>query len=259
MGDFGQDAREAWNAGAEGYMQFVESGADYYRHLVHGPGLLAACGEVRGARALDLGCGQGYFSRLLARAGAAVTAIDLSDRLIARAIELEAAEPLGITYRVMDAARVGTDLGPERFDRITACMSLQDVSDVAATLAGASRVLADGGRMVFSVPHPCTDPPLREWKRDDQGRKLALCLDRYFDTGPATCHWNMARLTYHWRTPFHRYTLTQWSGLIREAGFLIHGLSEPRPDRQLLAAHPELDDCARMPYFLVFDLVRGGG
>src|SRR3954447_8407963 len=101
------DAREAWNAGADAYIDFVESGADYYRHLVHGPGLLAACGDVRGslALALDAGCGQGYFTRPLARAGAGgVTGVDLSDRLLAGGAELEAAEPLGVTYRQMDAA-----------------------------------------------------------------------------------------------------------------------------------------------------------
>lgn len=248
------DAREAWNAGADAYIQFVESGADYYRLLVHGPGLLAACGEVRGNNALDLGCGQGYFSRVLARAGATVTGVELSDRLVARAVELEEKEPLGITYFRMDAAEIGARFEEASFDLVTACMSLQDMAHPAAVLAGMHRVLRLDGRAVFSVPHPCTDPPVREWKRDEQGNKLALCLDRYFESGPAVCDWNMPRLKYPWSTPFRRFTLAEWSDLIRNAGFVIRSLREPRPDAGLVATHPKLDDCFRMPYFLVFEL-----
>src|SRR5262249_24522581 len=123
------DAREAWNAGAEAFIQFVDSGADYYRHLVHGPALLAACDDLRGERALALGCGHGHFSRLLARAGAAVTGIDISDNLLARAVEAEAAEPLGISYLLMDAADVARHFEPDTFDLVTGCMSLQDMAD----------------------------------------------------------------------------------------------------------------------------------
>jgi SAM-dependent methyltransferase len=257
MGPFDLDARAAWNAGAAAYTRFVESGADYYRHLVHGPALLEACGDVRGVRALDVGCGQGYFSRLFARAGATVTGIDIADALVARAAELEAAGPLGVTYLRMDAAAVAGHFGPGTFDLVTGCMSVQDTADPAAVLAGAYQVLGPGGRLVFSVPHPATDTPVREWKRDDRGVKLGLFLDRYFDTGPAVCDWNMARLAYPWSTPYHRFTLTEWGGLIRDAGFVIRSLREPRPAPDLVAARPELDDCSRMPFFLIFEAVKG--
>lgn len=248
------DARVAWNEGAAAYSQFVESGADYYRLLVHGPALLAACSNVRGCRVLDVGCGQGYFSRLLARAGASVTAFDLSDKLIARALELEKHDALGIRYEQLDAATIGEHFAPGSFDLVTGCMSLQDMGDPGLVLQGVSTVLQQNGRAVFSVPHPCTDPPVRIWQRDGDGRKLALCLDRYFDSGPAICHWNMPRLKSFWSTPFHRLTLTEWSRLISRAGFLIRSIAEPRPEDELFAAHPQLEDCARMPYFLIFAL-----
>ena len=80
------DPRDSWNAGADAYVHFVDSGADYYRHLVHGPALLQACGDVRGLRVLDVGCGHGYFCRQLAAGGAVVTGVDLSDELIAAAV-----------------------------------------------------------------------------------------------------------------------------------------------------------------------------
>jgi 2-polyprenyl-3-methyl-5-hydroxy-6-metoxy-1,4-benzoquinol methylase len=250
------EARESWNSGARAYGAFIETGADYYRLEVHGPELLAACGEVRERDALDLGCGEGYFSRELARRGARVTGIDLSDRLIELAREREEREPLGVRYLHLSAGEILRQCHTNSFDLVTACMSLQDMADVGAALRGAFAVLRDGGRMAFSVPHPSSDTPVREWQRDLQGRKLFLKIDRYFETGPAICNWNMPRLTEHWDTPYWRYTLGEWSALVAAAGFLIRQLHEPRPTEEQVRRLPQLEDCARMPFFLVFELLK---
>lgn len=45
--------------------------------------------------------------------------------------------------------------------------------------------------------------------------------------------------------------------MTRDAGFAILRLRESRPDAELVAARPELEDCARMPYFLIFEIGRG--
>jgi 2-polyprenyl-3-methyl-5-hydroxy-6-metoxy-1,4-benzoquinol methylase len=250
-----REAQAAWNSGAEAYSDFIESGMDTYRLEVHGPALLAACGPVAGCRVLDLGCGQGYFSRELARQGARVTGVDLSEALIALARKHEEREPCGIEYRAMSASAV-REPWPERpFDRVTACMSLQDMANVEAVFESVAAVLRPGGRFLFSIPHPGTDTPFRQWERDWKGRKGALKIDRYFDTGPAVCHWTMARLQYSWDTPWQRRTLAEWSARIADAGFLIRCLHEPRPTEEQVRLRPDLEDAYRVPYFLVFDVV----
>ena len=143
-----------------------------------------------------------------------------------------------------------------RFDLVTACMALQDVADVAACLRNVFAVLRDEGRMVFSVPHPGTDTPFRQWEIDEAGEKGALKIDGYFESGPAVCHWTMKRLRYHWDTPYWRYTLSEWSGLFAEAGFLIRRLHESRPSEEQVRRRPQLHDCYKLPYFLIFDLVK---
>lgn len=112
--------------------------------------------------------------------------------------------------------------------------------------------------MVFSIPHPGTDTLARAWERDPAGRKVALKIDRYFDSGPTVCNWNMPRLQYRWDTPYWRFTLEQWSEMIANAGFLVRRMHEPRPTVEQVKQRPELEDCSRLPYFLVFDLFKPG-
>jgi 2-polyprenyl-3-methyl-5-hydroxy-6-metoxy-1,4-benzoquinol methylase len=249
-------ARDAWDAGADAWLHFVQSGADYYRTYVHGPALLDACTVQRGEDVLDLGCGEGFFTRALAQRGGRVVGLELSSKMLANAHVEEARQPLGIRYQNGSATELEAQFAPGTFDLVASCMAIQDMSDPAACIAGCAHVLRPDGRLVFSVPHPCTDTPFREWERDAARRKIALKVDRYFETGPTECPWNMPRLTYHWTTPCWRRTLEEWAAMIVTAGFLIEGILEPRPSAEQVAMRPELEDCARLPYFLVFRGIR---
>lgn len=251
----GEDARRSWDESADAWNEFVEDGLDVHRSYVHGPALLEACLPVRGARVLDLGCGQGWFSRQLAGAGASVTALDWSPRLIEHARAHEAKAPLGIEYRVLDAAELGASFAPGSFELVTACMAVADMPDPIPVLAAAARVLTPAGRIVFSVPNPVTDSPHRAWRYDEAGRKVALEIDRYFDAPSQVLQWTMARLREHFATVQYRYTLEDWSCAFEEAGLVIRRLREPRPSAETLAALPQLSGAARVPYFLIFELV----
>ncbi len=246
------DARAAWNDAAEPWDDFVESGADFYRAEVHGRALLAVCGDVGGRRVLDLGCGQGWFTRQLAGAGAEVVGLDIADQAVAKAAERAGT---GQGFVVADAGRAGDLFRPGTFDLVTSCMALQDMPDPAGALAGAAGLAP---RVVFSIAHPGTDTPSREWVRDDHGRKLALRIDRYFDAGHDDLRWEMPRLLRPFTTPRWQLPLQDWSGMVAAAGLVIARLHEPRPTEAQVAARPELDDARRLPYFLIFDCaVRG--
>jgi uncharacterized protein (DUF1330 family)/ubiquinone/menaquinone biosynthesis C-methylase UbiE len=249
------DARAAWNEGAEAFEDFVESGKDYFRHAFHGPALLDACTPVDGLDVLDLGCGQGYFCRQLARRGARVTGVDLSEELIGYALAHEGEEPLGVQYHVMSASEIAPHW-QDAYDLVTGCMSIHDMADVTGVLQGASYVLRPGGRMVSSIPHPCTNTPYRQWERDEAGRTVALKIGRYFESGPMVSHWTMGRLAYHWHTPCWHYTLAEWSTLIAQAGFVIQRLYEPRPTEEQGARYPALAGARLVPAVLIFGLVK---
>ncbi len=108
--------------------------------------------RLPGARLLDVGCGGGLLAEALARAGAAVTAIDLASGMIEVARSHAAAGGLSIDYRVTSAEAVASDQ-PGAFDVITCMELLEHVPDPAAMLATLAELLRPGGQVFISTIH----------------------------------------------------------------------------------------------------------
>ncbi len=76
-----------------------------WRTYLEQPSALALLGDLNGLSVLDLGCGEGHYTRLLKQLGASqVLGVDLSSDMIELARQQERSHPLGIDYRVCDAA-----------------------------------------------------------------------------------------------------------------------------------------------------------
>lgn len=87
--------------------------------------------RVRGKSVLDLACGTGFYTRHIARLGAAqVCGVDVSAEMVAAARAIEERSPLGVRYAVHDVAELPP---PERlYDLATAVYLLNYADDVAA-------------------------------------------------------------------------------------------------------------------------------
>jgi 2-polyprenyl-3-methyl-5-hydroxy-6-metoxy-1,4-benzoquinol methylase len=116
--------------------------------------VLDLCEPVAGRRILDLGCGEGYCSRILRRRGAQVLGVDISKEMIERACEAEKSEGLGVAYAVHDAAQMR--LSEKEFDLVVAVFLLNylDVDQMRKTMRNVYSTLRPGGHFIFAVPHP---------------------------------------------------------------------------------------------------------
>ena len=99
---------------------------------------------------LDVGCGGGILAEAMARRGASVTGIDLSDKAL-RVAELHLLESrLGITYRKAMAEELAAEQ-PGAFDVVTCMELLEHVPEPAVMVAACARLVRPGGQVFFST------------------------------------------------------------------------------------------------------------
>src|SRR5690606_17895209 len=96
---------------------------------------------ARGKRVLDAACGEGYGSALLARHGAEVVGVDVSEEAIAHARARYGDHP-GLRFVHADCTRLDDFDGPG-FDLVVSFETLEHLHDQDRMLEGFARLLED--------------------------------------------------------------------------------------------------------------------
>ena len=107
---------------------------------------IAGHAALEGASVLDVGCGGGILTEAMARRGARVTGIDLSDKAL-RVAELHLKESqLDVRYQKAQVEQLTGD-----FDVVTCMELLEHVPEPAGMVAACARLVRPGGRVFFST------------------------------------------------------------------------------------------------------------
>lgn len=226
---------EDYDRMGEAYAEHAE--ASPYNALYDRPAILALGGDVRGQRVLDVGCAAGALSAALVQRGADVLGIDASRTMIQLA-----ERRLGgrARFRVADIARPLDFLPTGSIDLVAASLVMHYLRDWDPTLGEFRRVLAPGGRVVFSTHHPAED--WRWFERPD-----------YFATEEIVDRFPLGDSSTEVR--FYRRPLSAMFAAVRRTGFQVDELVEPMPLPECAERHPNAHaSLTTTPRFLYFRL-----
>jgi 2-polyprenyl-6-hydroxyphenyl methylase / 3-demethylubiquinone-9 3-methyltransferase len=111
---------------------------------------IARHARLEGAAVLDVGCGGGILAEAMARRGAKVTGIDLSEKAL-RVAQLHLHESqLQIHYEMTSADELAAAQAG-KFDVVTCMELLEHVPEPAAMVAACARLVRPGGQVFFST------------------------------------------------------------------------------------------------------------
>lgn len=245
-----------WNNNAAVWTTLVRAGYDVYRDYLNTPAFFKILPSVSNKYGIDIGCGEGYNTRLLADRGAILVAIDIAPVFIENARKQENEFPLGINYSVASATQM--PFQNDSFDFATSFMCLMDLPEPEKALREAYRILKPGGFFQVSIEHPCFKPPYLKKLRNEKGATYAVEVGKYFSSNDGEIEqWifgnapeSVKQKTPKFQVPrFHR-TLSFWMNAIIQAGFCIEQVNEPFPSEEQIKEKPSLQSASIVSYFL---------
>jgi SAM-dependent methyltransferase len=238
-------SRDLWEQHAEWWIDGFTDGADpEYTEQI----LPMAASELAGASTiLDIGCGDGQISRMLAARGATVVGIDPTWNQIRVAHERDG----GASY--LRAAADGLPFADASFDAAVACLVFEHIDAVDAAIAEVARVVRPGGRFSFFLNHPLLQTPGSGWIDDH----IIDPPEQYWRIGPYLVEAeSIEQVELGVYIRFIHRPLSRYLNTLAEHGLVLERMFEPAPPPGFLARAPEYPDAATVPRLLCLRLRR---
>jgi SAM-dependent methyltransferase len=228
-----------WNQSAEAWIADQGERGDFSRAFVLDKAMLERV-EGRGFNAaLDVGCGEGRFCRMLRDRGIAVTGIDPTQALLRRARELD---PAG-DYR--EGRAEALDFAVASFDLVVSYLTLIDIPDICKAIPEMVRVLKPGGTLLIANLNSfMTASGETRWVRSQDGAYLHFPLDTYLEERCDVVSWRSITID-NWHRP-----LSVYMKLLLAQNLRLTFYDEPAPH----SGDPEtVDRYRRVPWHMVME------
>lgn len=225
----------SWGGVSDWYDELLKTDGDSYQAQVILPNLLRLLDLKAGIRVLDLACGQGFFSKAFAEAGARVIGADISPELIEKAKKNAPKAEFAVS------SADSLDFPDKSFDIITINLAIQNIENVKGVFSESFRLLRPTGRLFIVMNHPAFRIPKKSsWNFDENAKKQYRRIDSYLSESKEKIDMNPGGAdnidgggtnTKKFTVSFHR-PLQFYFKLLNNAGFSITRLEEWISDKK---------------------------
>jgi SAM-dependent methyltransferase len=228
-----------WKSSAASWINRIGDDGDFSRqHVLDGP-MIARVASLRPQNAVDVGCGEGRFCRMISDLGVATVGIDPVEAMIEQA---KRRHPDG-EYRIGYAESL--PFGDSTFDLAVSYLSLIDIDFLDEAAKEMARVLKPEGRLLIANLSSFSTSSAIFGKRicNETGEQLRP-LGSYLTEEKAWFEWDGLRIQ-NWHRPLSTY-MRAFLG----AGLTLRSFDEPTPSGGPLE---RVKSYERMPYLMTME------
>jgi ubiquinone/menaquinone biosynthesis C-methylase UbiE len=215
--------KTSWESVSGWYGEYMgKQGGDYQRDIVF-PGAMHLLAPKKDGHYLDLACGQGAFTKMLASKSSQVDGLDASKSLIDLA---KKNATKNMRFLVGDATDFAHQFSTTKFDGIVCNLAIQNIDPLGPVFADATRILKSGGVLVLTMNHPAFRQPRQSgWGWDEERKLQYRRVDKYLGEYemPIIAHPGSAP---HVKTYSYHRPLASYMTELAKHGFMIDALEE---------------------------------
>jgi SAM-dependent methyltransferase len=232
-----------WQASANAWIADMGEQGDFGRRHVLDPVMLLRALARAPKTALDVGCGEGRFCRMLKHHGIKVTGVDPTHELI------EAARARDTDSVYLDGPAERLPFSNHTFDLVVSYLSLIDIPGIEEAIPEMARVLVPGGALLIANLNgfntACVDTG---WIKNSAGRRLYYPIDNYLEERSMWVAYRGIRIRNHHRP------MSTYMRILLDARLRLSYFDEPLPSAD--APSEKAANYRRVPWFVVMEWVK---
>ena len=195
----------SWQTNARPWVTAVREGSIESRRLVTNQAIIDAILDCAPQTVLDIGCGEGWLVRELAKAGIGSLGIDIIPELIN-----SAEQGGGGRFRQLSYEQLSADILKEKFDVAVCNFSLLGHESVNHLFQQVPALLHKSGAFLVQTIHP-----------------VAGCGEANYEDGWREGSWTGFSDEFRDPAPWYFRTLETWKSLFLDKGFRLKQIVEP--------------------------------